>query len=208
MGNSNDGEINFGDCVETPIEIESTVRFKGHAFGVESVMLERDGKRFVRDIVRHDPCVSIFAYDTDTESVLLEREFRIGCNRVTTGLPAGYIDPDEIKHGGDFERIAAARELREETGFVLDSGKCIVTAPIYTSEGCSDEATTPVIMCGRFCQVGTEPDETEDIESAWVPIEDAVRMADDGTITGAASLISVYRGVRYIRGSYRCSDTF
>ena len=75
-----------------------------------------------------------------------------------------------------------------------------MTAPIYTSEGCSDEATTPVIMCGRFRQVGTDFDEMEDIASAWMPIDDVIRMADDGTITGAASVISVYRGIRYISG--------
>lgn len=190
----------FGTSVATPTEISSVTRFDGHAFGVESVTLERDGKRFVRDIVRHAPCVNIFAYDTETESVLLEREFRIGCGMVTTGLPAGYIDPDEIGCGGDFEKAAAERELREETGFVLDSGECVVTAPIYTSEGCSDEATTPVIMCGRFHQVGTDFDEMEDIASAWVPLDDVIRMADDGTITGAASVISVYRGIRHIRG--------
>lgn len=190
----------FGTGVATPTEVSSVTRFEGHAFGVDSVTLERDGKRFVRDIVRHAPCVNIFAYDTETESVLLEREFRIGCGRVTTGLPAGYIDPDEIGRGGDFEKAAAERELREETGFVLDSGECVVTAPIYTSEGCSDEATTPVIMCGRFRQVGTDFDEMEDIASAWVPIDDVIRMADDGTITGAASVISVYRGIRHIRG--------
>ena len=40
----------------------------------------------------------------------------------------------------------------------------------------------------------------EDIASAWVPIDDVIRMADDGTITGAASIISVYRGIRYIGG--------
>lgn len=188
----------FGASVATPTEISSVTRFEGHAFGVESVTLERDGKRFVRDIVKHAPCVNIFAYDTETGSVLLEREFRIGCGKVTTGLPAGYIDPDEIGRGGDFEKAAAERELREETGFVLDSGECIVTPPIYTSEGCSDEATTPVIMCGRFRQVGTDFDEMEDIASAWVPIDDVIRMADDGTITGAASVISVYRGIRYI----------
>lgn len=191
---------NFGESVATPTEISSVTRFEGHAFGVESVTLERDGKRFVRDIVRHAPCVNIFAYDTETKSVLLEREFRIGCGRATTGLPAGYIDPDEIGRGGNFEKAAAERELREETGFVLDSGECIVTAPIYTSEGCSDEATTPVIMCGRFRQVGTDFDEMEDIASAWVPLDDVIRMADDGTITGAASVISVYRGIRHIRG--------
>ena len=164
----------FGTSVATPTEISSVTRFDGHAFGVESVTLERDGKRFVRDIVRHAPCVNIFAYDTETESVLLEREFRIGCGIDIPG--------------------------RKETGFVLDSGECIVTAPIYTSEGCSDEATTPVIMCGRFRQVGTDFDEMEDIASAWVPIDDVIRMADDGTITGAASVISVYRGIRHIRG--------
>lgn len=200
MGDLRSDCVDFGSGVSTPVEISSTTRFEGHAFGVESVTLERDGKRFVRDIVRHAPCVNIFAYDTETESVLLEREFRIGCGRVTTGLPAGYIDPDEIGRGGDFEKAAAERELREETGFVLDSGECVVTAPIYTSEGCSDEATTPVIMCGRFRQVGTDFDEMEDIASAWVPIDDVIRMADDGTITGAASVISVYRGIRHIRG--------
>lgn len=200
MGDLRSDCVDFGSMVATPVEISSTTRFEGHAFGVESVTLERDGKRFVRDIVRHAPCVNIFAYDTETDSVLLEREFRIGCGRVTTGLPAGYIDPDEIGRGGDFEKGAAERELREETGFVLDSGECVVTAPIYTSEGCSDEATTPVIMCGRFRQVGTAFDEMEDIASAWVPIDDVIRMADDGMITGAASVISVYRGIRYIRG--------
>ena len=43
----------FGASVATPTEISSVTRFEGHAFGVESVTLERDGKRFVRDIVNY-----------------------------------------------------------------------------------------------------------------------------------------------------------
>ena len=49
---------------------------------------------------------------TDDHQVVMVRQYRQGCERVTLEIPGGLIDAHETDPD-----VAAARELREETGF-------------------------------------------------------------------------------------------
>jgi len=60
--------------------------------------------------------VAVLALTTDGQ-VVLTRQFRPGPGRVLMDLPGGIVDDGESVTG------AAARELREETGFAADSIK-------------------------------------------------------------------------------------
>jgi ADP-ribose pyrophosphatase len=98
-------------------------------FGTYEVRLA-DGRTVHRDIVTHPGAVAIAALD-DQERVLLVRQYRTAAERELLEIPAGTLHP------GEDPLLAAARELREETGFApghLEALGGIFVAPGYTSE--------------------------------------------------------------------------
>lgn len=83
---------------------------------------------------------------------LCVRQFRQGIRQVTTEFPAGGIEQDDGIKSGSAESekkalAAAKRELREETGYVSDDWKHVITIPsdatvsenyahVYTAKNC------------------------------------------------------------------------
>jgi ADP-ribose pyrophosphatase len=70
-----------------------------------------DGTEGAFDYVRNGDSVVVLPFTTDGEVVVIE-EWRQSVRRVNRGLPAGTMED-----GDDDPRAAAARELREETGY-------------------------------------------------------------------------------------------
>ncbi len=60
---------------------------------------------------------------------LCVRQFRHGIGRVTTEFPAGAIEKEDGKSAEEAALRAAQRELREETGYVSDSWRPLLTIP-------------------------------------------------------------------------------
>jgi len=79
----------------------------------------------------------IIPYHPQTDQLVVIREFRIPLGDYQYGFPAGLLDPDEDL------KIAAARELKEETGFTLE--KIYRHSPaIFSSAGITDESIAMV----------------------------------------------------------------
>lgn len=57
--------------------------------------------------------VIIFAWDSNTKTAVIIKEYNPGCNKILSGLAAGIVETDVEKHGADFD-IAAKHELEEE----------------------------------------------------------------------------------------------
>ena len=89
-----------------------------------------DGKKAVREVIRHQGAVCVVALDKDN-NIYLVRQYRYPFSSVITEIPAGKLDAGESPLQG------AIRELREETGIV--AGKYDYLGPLYTSPAIIDE---------------------------------------------------------------------
>lgn len=88
------------------------------------------GKRGVREIARH-PGGAVTVPIFEDGQVLLVKQLRYPIGKHIYELPAGKVGP------GEDPRIAAARELEEETGYIAGSLERLVS--IYTTPGFCDE---------------------------------------------------------------------
>ena len=104
----------------------------------------------------HTDGVVIVVTDQNDEKILLNREFRMAVNDYVYNFPAGLIDP------GETPEIAAARELREETGLTLLSIEDKLYDS-YSAIGFSNETNAVVIgkASGEFAPSTSTLEEIE-----------------------------------------------
>lgn len=117
--------------------------------------------------------------------IILVRQFRWGSDELSWEIPGGIIDEDEDPVE------AGLRELKEETGYVAESGRLIGQcrpnpailnnfAKIILAEGC------------RLAKEGTDWDEHEEMEVRALPEATVMDWARNGTITHALALNGLF----------------
>jgi ADP-ribose pyrophosphatase len=115
--------------------------------------------------------------------VVLVRQWRQPLDAFTLELPSGGVD------AGEEPESAARRELFEETGYRAEKLEHLTT--VHTSTGRSTE------VCHLFwCEAvrderGPRPEPTEFIRVVEVTFEEALRMASEGGITDAATMLGL-----------------
>jgi ADP-ribose pyrophosphatase len=134
-----------------------------------------------REIVRHPGAVVVLPLLEDGR-VCLIRNFRISVNQTLIELPAGTLEPHEepIKN--------AERELIEETGY--RASRLQQLHEFYLSPGILDERMYLFLATGLTAGE-TAREAGEEIENLVVPWEAAVRMAVDGRIQDAKSIVGL-----------------
>lgn len=127
---------------------------------------------------------------TPARQVVLVRQWKQGVRRITLELPGGMIDE------GETPAEAAARELREETGFV---------APLLEHLGSFDVDASKSANQGHvFLAAGAErlhePEahEMETPEVVLAPLSSLTELIDSGEVCGGASVAGLLQALRLL----------
>jgi ADP-ribose pyrophosphatase len=190
------------------VEIKETrLEFDGFA-KVERAVLryERFAGGMTRELTRHryyrGDAVAVLVYDPATRRVVLQRQFRYAAHARTgdgwlTECVAGMMEE------GETPLEVARRELLEETGLRLKQAELVAryfigpggcSDQVYLYLGEAEDATQPLGIHGLA-------EEGEEIQAAWVPIDEALRLVDEGKIQDAKTLIGLSLLERRLRGT-------
>ena len=143
-----------------------------------------DGSLAEREVVVHRGAVALLAL-VDDDHVCLVRNDRYAVGRTLLEVPAGTLDP------GEAPDAAAARELREETGY--QAGRIEPLGAWWVSPGILSERMH-LYLCRDLRPGPTEHQPDERLEPVVVAWDEAVRMVRDGRIEDAKSMLAILIG--------------
>jgi ADP-ribose pyrophosphatase len=162
------------------------ILFQGQRFHVERIVQKTpDGSGHVREVVRHPGAVVILPL-LDDGRICFVRNFRVAVQQTLIELPAGTLEP------GEDPAASALRELAEETGYRASRLAHLIT--FCMSPGILDE------QMHLYLAEGLRPgpmalEAGEDIQPLLCTWDEALRMARQGEIRDAKSLV----GLLYFR---------
>ncbi|MDH3717869.1 MAG: NUDIX hydrolase [Planctomycetota bacterium] len=140
-----------------------------------------DGQIHQREIVEHPGAVTIIPM-VDASHVCLIKNFRVTAGQSLLELPAGTLET------GEDPALTARRELAEETGYRAAHVQRL--CQFYVSPGILDEIMHLFVASELTPgDIALEPGEC--IEPHVVPWSEAVRMAMDGTIQDAKTMVGL-----------------
>lgn len=160
--------------------LNEDVAWTGRIFNVNRLQVELpDGRRALRDVVRHPGAVAIVAL-TEEGRICLVRQYRTALGRVTVEIPAGKLS------AGEDPLECANRELLEETGMVAEKMAFLTT--IASSDGFCDELIH-IYMATGLTFAKSSPDDDEFINVDLVEVSELVDAVLDGRIEDAKTVV-------------------
>ncbi|GFO59243.1 ADP-ribose pyrophosphatase [Geomonas silvestris] len=164
----------------------STV-FNGIVVDIEQmeVLIGKQGW-YTYQIVRHPGGAAVLPLHEDG-SVTLIRQLRPAVGEFLLELPAGRLAP------GEDPMLAAGRELVEETG--LSAAGLESLGVLHSSPGVFDEVIHLYLATG-LTQGEARPEDYEEISCVRLPLAEALKMAEEGTITDGKTIAALLRARR------------
>lgn len=166
-------------------KVSEELIYEGAVFTFARVTFESpSGERFDREILKHNGAVAVVPL-TDDGDVVLVRQYRGAVERELLEIPAGLLDIV-----GESRPTAAARELREETGF--EARSLVELTTFVPAPGLLNELVTVFLATG-LTHVGNDlqgPEE-QHMTIVRIPFAEALAMSRDGRIVDAKTIIGL-----------------
>ncbi|HEX8692748.1 MAG TPA: NUDIX hydrolase [Longimicrobium sp.] len=143
----------------------------------------RDGSEHDFHVAEAPDGVTVIALTPDGRAVLVE-QYRMGTRQATLETPSGIVDE------GERPEEAAARELREETGYGGGAGPEVIGS--FQINPSWQRGRVYVAVARGVERVGRkDQDAGEDTHVRLVPAADLARMAAEGEIGSAAVIAAL-----------------
>lgn len=140
------------------MEVKSRRKVYDGYFKMYELTVEQDGHTFTREQFDRGTAVAALVHDTQKDSYILTKQFRIGSESELVEVVAGMVD------AGEAPEVSIKREIEEEIGYHVDQLEHLYT--FYSSPG----GTTEEVLL-YFAEVskqhgngGGKADEHEKIE--------------------------------------------
>lgn len=158
-------------------------------FAVERDRLrEENGFEIVREIIRHTGgagCLPLFP----DGRVALVKQYRHPARQELLEIPAGKIE------AGESPMECAAREIEQEIGF--RAGRIELLADFYSTPGFCEERLY-VYLATELTPAEQNLDHDEFVEVVYIPLAEAVAMAERNEIEDSKTIIALLLAQRRI----------
>lgn len=162
--------------------LSSEIVFRGRVFNVKKDRIAELGSEYDREVITHNGSTVIVPLFDDV-TVALVKQYRHAAGEYLLELPAGSLDtPDELPE------VGARRELEEEIGVVAENLELI--AEFYVSPGFLSEKMFVFLATG-LTETQQDLDDDEFVEIVRLPLAEAAKMARDGRIADAKTIIGL-----------------
>lgn len=170
--------------------IASQPIFKGIVFDVARDRLrEAHGLEIVREVVRHPGGAGGLPLLADGR-VALVRQYRHPARAELLEIPAGRLE------AGESPETCAAREIEQEIGW--RPGQMTKLAEFYSTPGFCEEKLY-VYLATELTPAAQQLDHDELVEIVYLPLAEAVSLAERGEIEDAKTIIALLLAARLER---------
>jgi ADP-ribose diphosphatase len=162
--------------------LKSKMIYEGPIFGVRrDEVLEPTGVRTRREVITHPGSVVVLPVLADNRLLLIQ-QYRYATKTFLWELVAGRMDP------GESVKRAAARELREETGY--RAKKLSVFLDVFPTPGFLEERMY-ILLAEGLTAGPAQPEEDEKIISRAFTIDELKQMMKTGKLRDAKSIAGI-----------------
>ncbi len=169
--------------------LSSAIIYKGPVFGIRrDEVIEPSGVRTSREVITHPGSVVVLPVLPDGR-ILLIRQYRHATRQYLWELVAGRMDP------GETPKVAAARELIEETGFRAKRFRMFLD--VFPTPGFLEERMF-ILLADGLTAGEAEPEEDERIISRAYTRKQLEGMIRGGELRDAKSIAGILFYFRFL----------
>lgn len=170
--------------------LKSKMVFRGKVFGVRrDEVVEPGGLRATREVIAHPGSVVVLPVFEDGR-ILMIRQYRYATRQYLWELVAGRIDE------GESVKEAAARELKEETGYTAKRFSEFLD--VFPTPGFLEERMH--ILLAEGLKAGrAEPEADEKIISHVYGVKELKRMMKEGKLRDGKSIAGILYYLTFLR---------